>query len=217
VDGASRMGALINDLLAYSRLGAKGPELAPTSCEEALKRALANLQASIADSHAEVTHTALPLVTGDQSQLTQLFQNLIGNALKFRASRPPRVQVWAEQQDGHWAFGVSDNGIGIEPQYAEKIFTVFQRLHTREEYPGTGIGLALCKKIVERHGGKIWVESQPGQGSTFRFTLPAEALADTKAEAASSEGPKLGIRQAGIGKEETLEKSRAAAFGTRSS
>ena len=133
---------------------------------------LDNLQVAIGESGAVVTHDPLPVVMADPTQLSQLFQNLIGNALKFRGERPPEIHVGAEQQGEEWLFWVRDNGIGIEAQYAERIFVIFQRLHTRDEYPGTGIGLAICKRIVERHGGRIWVESEPGEGSSFFFTIP---------------------------------------------
>ncbi len=172
VDGATRMQALISDLLTYSRVGTRGKPFAPTGCSAILEDALANLAVALRESGATVTHDTLPVVTADATQMTQLFQNLIGNALKFRGEHPPEVHVGAEQREGEWQFSVRDNGIGIEPQYLERIFGVFQRLHTRREYPGTGIGLAICKKIVERHGGRIWIESEPGQGSTFYFTLP---------------------------------------------
>jgi PAS domain S-box-containing protein len=172
VDGANRMQRLIEDLLAYSRVGtrAKGFEL--IDCTAALDRALANLKAAIDASGAVVTHGPLPAVVHDNLLLVQLFQNLIGNAIKFHVEAPPRVHVTAEQKAEEWVFAVRDNGIGIDPQYAQRIFTIFQRLHTNEEYSGTGIGLAICKKIVERRGGRIWVESQPGSGSTFYFTVP---------------------------------------------
>jgi light-regulated signal transduction histidine kinase (bacteriophytochrome) len=141
-----------------------------------LRRALKNLEIAIEESEAKITHTDLPTVTGDITQLTQLFQNLIGNAIKFRGNKPAAVHVSAQLEgDGtvqHWHFAVRDEGIGIDPQYFERIFVIFQRLHGREDYPGTGIGLAVCKKIVERHGGHIWVESESGQGSTFHFTIP---------------------------------------------
>ena len=172
VDGARRMQRLIQDLLAYSRVGTTKRDLLDTSSEEALQHALMNLRGAIEESGAMVTHDALPFVFADKTQLIQLFQNLIGNAIKFRGKEPPQVYVSAERRTGEWLFSVRDNGIGVDPQYAERIFVIFQRLHNREEYPGTGIGLALCKKIVERHGGRIWVASQTGQGATFHFTLP---------------------------------------------
>ncbi len=172
VDGANRMQGLINDLLVYSRVGARVKGFEPADCTAVLDQALANLQAAIEKSGAVVTHDPLPAVTADKLQLVQLFQNLIGNAIKFHVEAPPRIHISAEQKGNEWVFSVRDNGIGIEPQYAERIFVIFQRLHTREEYPGTGIGLAICKKIVERRGGRIWVESQPGTGSTFYFTIP---------------------------------------------
>jgi PAS domain S-box-containing protein len=173
VDGATRMKQLIEDLLAYSRVGTRGKELRPVQAQAALERALVNLRASIESADAQVTHDALPEVSADDTQLTQLFQNLIGNAIKFRKKDEPiRVHVGVQDAGAEWRFSVSDNGIGIEPQYYERIFMVFQRLHTREEYAGTGIGLAICKKVVDRHRGRIWVESALGKGSTFNFTLP---------------------------------------------
>jgi PAS domain S-box-containing protein len=174
VDGASRMQALINDLLSYSRVGTRGKPLEPTSFETVFERALANLKVAIEESGALVTHDPLPTAPADASQLTQLFQNLIGNAIKFRGAEPPRVHVAAKRHGTEWVFSIRDNGIGIDEQYAERIFVIFQRLHTRAEYAGTGIGLAICKKIVERHGGRIWVESHAGQGSMFCFTIPCE-------------------------------------------
>jgi len=173
VDGATRMKQLIEDLLAYSRVGTRGKELRPIQAQVALDRALVNLRAAIESSDAQITQEALPEVSADDTQLTQLFQNLIGNAIKFRRQEEPmRVHVGVQDAGNEWRFSVSDNGIGIEPQYYERIFMVFQRLHTRDEYPGTGIGLAICKKVVDRHRGQIWVESAPGKGSTFIFTLP---------------------------------------------
>ena len=172
VDGANRMQKLIDDLLAYSRVGTRAKAFQPTDCTAVLDQALANLKAAIETSGAVVTHGPLPAVVHDNLLLVQLFQNLIGNAIKFHVEMPPRIHVSAEQKGEEWVFAVRDNGIGIDPQYAERIFTIFQRLHTREEYPGTGIGLAICQKIVERRGGRIWVESQPGTGSTFYFTIP---------------------------------------------
>jgi PAS domain S-box-containing protein len=172
VDGSKRMQELINALLAYSRIGTKGRDFAPIECESVLKATLQNLQIAIEDSQAVVTHDPLPTVRGDATQLGQLFQNLIGNAIKFRGDRRPAVHVSAARNGNAWLFSVRDDGIGIDPQYSERIFVIFQRLHSKEEYPGTGIGLALCKKIVERHGGRIWVESEPGKGATFSFTMP---------------------------------------------
>jgi len=172
VDGASRMQRLIQDLLAYSRVGTKGMELLDTSSEAALQQALINLRGAIEESGALVTHDALPTVPADEMQLIQLFQNLVGNAIKYQNPGVPRVHISAAKNGGKkWIFSVQDNGLGIDSQYFERIFGVFQRLHKREEFAGTGIGLAICKKIVERHGGSISVESQPGQGSTFRFAL----------------------------------------------
>ena len=171
VDGAKRMQALINDLLAYSRVGTKARPFERTDCNKVIETALANLRVAIKESGAHVTHDDLPTIMGDGTQLVQLFQNLIGNALKFRGSEPVRVHVGVEAADGHWRFSVRDNGIGIAPEYHQRIFVMFQRLHGRGEYPGTGIGLAICKKIVERHGGTVWVESQPGHGSNFKFTI----------------------------------------------
>ena len=173
LDGAVRMQRLIEDLLAYSRVSSRGAELAPTDAGAALEHALASLKLAVEDARADITHDPLPTVPADQSQLEHVFLNLIGNALKFRGSRRPAIHVTAAMHDGDWVFSVRDNGIGIEPQYFERIFVIFQRLHGREEYPGTGIGLAITKRIVERHGGRIWVESQPGAGSTFFFALPA--------------------------------------------
>ena len=172
VDGAARMKQLIEDLLAYSRVGTRGRELSPTSSGAALDKALANLRAAQEASGAQVTHDEMPEVLADGAQLTQLFQNLVGNAMKFRGEEAPRVHVGVEGRDKAWVFTVRDNGIGLDPQYADRIFMMFQRLHNKAEYPGTGIGLAICKKIVERHGGHIWVESKPGEGATFGFTLP---------------------------------------------
>jgi PAS domain S-box-containing protein len=175
VDGAERMHTLIQDLLSYSRLDRQPPQLTTTSSEQALERALANLKVAIMETNADVTHDDLPGVPAQAAQLTQLFQNLVGNALKYRSSEPPRIHVGVVRRADEWEFQVRDNGIGIEPQYFERIFNLFQRLHTRNEYPGTGIGLAICKKIVQLHSGRIWLESTPGRGSVFHFTLPASA------------------------------------------
>jgi PAS domain S-box-containing protein len=172
-DGCNRMQGLIRDLLAYSRAGTNGKELREVSSENALQKALANLRITIEQSGAIVTHDPLPAVTTDGTQLTQVFQNLVGNAIKYRGAEGPRVHVSATRNDGNeWTFSVRDNGLGIDPQYFERIFVLFQRLHGRDEFEGTGIGLAICKKILERLGGRIWVESQPGKGSTFYFALP---------------------------------------------
>ena len=197
VDGAQRMQSLIDGLRSYSRVGTGQKELTPTDCEPALEKAIKNLDAAIAESGAVVTHDPLPTVMGDEALLTQLFQNLIGNAIKFRGAAPPEIQVSATPIDQAWiadhhsrlpsapgsvsadrgsqryAFCVRDNGIGIEPDQAERIFMIFQRLDTQDEHGGTGVGLALCKKIVEHHQGHIWVESEPGKGSCFYFTIPS--------------------------------------------
>jgi PAS domain S-box-containing protein len=172
VDGASRMQILINDLLEFSRVatGAKEPE--PTDSEFVLDQVLSDLELFIKENKAKVFHEPLPEVIADNTQLAQVFQNLIVNGIKFRGEEAPKIYISAERKVKEWAFSVQDNGIGIDPQYSEKIFEVFKRLHKKEEYPGTGIGLAICKKIVERHGGHIWVESELGIGSTFYFTLP---------------------------------------------
>ena len=173
VDGASRMQRLIQDLLTYSRVGTRGAELLDTSSEIALREALVNLRSSVHETGAVVTHDPLPHVLADETQLVQLFQNLVSNAIKYQGSGVPLVHVSAIR-DGqrNWSFAVKDNGLGIDPQYFDQIFGMFQRLHGRNEFAGTGVGLAISKKIVERHGGTISVESQPGQGSTFRFSLP---------------------------------------------
>jgi PAS domain S-box-containing protein len=172
VDGASRMQRLIQDLLTYSRVGTKGQDMLDVSSEDALQQALINLRGAIEDSGALVTHDPLPAVLADEMQLVQLFQNLVGNAIKYQSPGIPKVHISASRNGPNkWVFSVKDNGLGIDPQYFEKIFGMFQRLHKREEFAGTGIGLAICKKIVERHGGSISVESEPGNGSTFQFAL----------------------------------------------
>lgn len=172
VDGATRMKTLINDLLIYSRVGTASKPYLPISGDVVLDRAVANLRVVIEESGAAVTHDPLPTILADDTQIVQLFQNLIGNALKFRSNETPRIHVGVDARESEWVFSFKDNGIGIEPEYKERIFIIFQRLHLSTDYPGTGIGLAVCKKIVERHGGKIWVESELGQGATFHFTLP---------------------------------------------
>ena len=172
VDGAARMKQLIEDLLEYSRVGTRGHAFEPVDSAASLDRALGNLRAAREAAGAEVTRGNLPKVFADGSQLTQLFQNLVGNAIKFHGAEPPRIHVEGEERGDVWVFSVKDNGIGLDTQYAERIFMMFQRLHSKSEYPGTGIGLAICKKIVQRHGGRIWVDSQPGRGATFGFTIP---------------------------------------------
>jgi PAS domain S-box-containing protein len=174
VDGAKRMQNLINDLLTFSRVGTRRRTLVSTSCEDAMEEAISNLQIAIEESGAIITHESLPQVKGDPTQLVQLFQNLLGNAIKFRGSEPARIHVGVRREESEWIFRVCDNGIGIDRRFAERIFVIFQRLHDRDSYPGTGIGLAICKRIVQRHGGCIWVESQPGKGATFYFTLPSK-------------------------------------------
>lgn len=172
VDGAVRMQMLINDLLAYSRIGTRVKPLELVDAHAVLGEAVKNLKMNIEEAKAIITNDELPEVRADASQLAQLFQNLIGNAVKFRGAGLPHIHVSARAEGREWLFSIKDNGIGIDQQYADKIFVIFQRLHTREEYPGSGIGLAICKKIVERHGGRIWFESEPGKGATFYFTIP---------------------------------------------
>jgi signal transduction histidine kinase len=172
-EGAQRMQVLIQDLLAFSRVGRKEASV-DVACNEVVKETLLTLSSAIQESGAVVTQGELPTLWADRTQIAQLFQNLIGNAIKFRGKESPAVSVQAEKVGQQWQFSVSDNGIGIEPQYAENVFVVFQRLHGRSEYAGNGIGLAICKKIVEGYGGKIWVESQGGPGSSFKFTMPCQ-------------------------------------------
>ncbi|HEX4560388.1 MAG TPA: PAS domain S-box protein [Gemmatimonadales bacterium] len=173
LDGALRMQRLIQDLLAFSRVSTRGADLVPTDADAVLGNALANLKLTIEECGAAVSHDRLPTVKADAGQLEHVFLNLISNALKFRGTAPPAIHIGASREDGDWRFSVRDNGIGIEPQYFERIFVIFQRLNARADYPGTGIGLAIVKKIVERHGGRIWVESVAGSGTTFLFTLSA--------------------------------------------
>jgi signal transduction histidine kinase len=173
VDGAKRMQQLINDLLAFSRVGRMGEATTPVDLGESARHALANLDAAVLESRAKVAIGALPTVRGESSLLTALFQNLIANALKFHGEDPPEVRIRAERDGNEWLFTCTDNGIGIAPDYAERVFVIFQRLHGKDEYAGTGIGLAMCRKIVEHHGGRIWLDPAPGPGTTFRFTLPA--------------------------------------------
>jgi light-regulated signal transduction histidine kinase (bacteriophytochrome) len=175
VDGAKRMQDLINDLLTYSRVGTRALQIETVNMGELLDQVTADLAAAIAEAGATVACGDLPTLRADPIQMRQLFQNLIGNAIKFHGDRQPEVHVCAERANGSWTFSVRDNGIGIEPQYLDRIFILFQRLHTRDDYPGTGIGLAICKRIVERHGGTIRVESEPGHGTTVFVTLPERA------------------------------------------
>ncbi|MGD0449474.1 MAG: PAS domain S-box protein [Candidatus Bathyarchaeia archaeon] len=178
VDGANRMRGLIEDLLTYSRVNRLGKPFEPTNVESTLDIVLLNLKASITENNALVTHDKLPIVMADGGQLVQLFQNLIGNAIKFHGKESPHVHVSAQDKENEYMFSVQDNGIGIAPEYFDRLFKIFQRLHTREEYPGSGIGLAVCKRIVERHGGRIWIESQVGKGSTIYFTLNKQKRSD---------------------------------------
>jgi PAS domain S-box-containing protein len=172
VDGVNRMQRLIEDLLAYSRTGTAEYRFGSVDVDELVRDTLRGMQTTVTEAGAEVVTGELPELWGDEGQLRQLFQNLIGNGIKFRAKDPPRVEVSAERQERGWLFRVSDNGIGIDPRHAERIFSVFKRLHGRDEYPGSGIGLSICKRIVERHHGRIWVERSPSGGSSFCFTIP---------------------------------------------
>ena len=173
---ATRMQSMLDGLLEYARAGREEAALAPVDFSRALDEALGNLHASIEEAHAEIRHTLLPTLPADYRQIVRLFQNLVSNALKFRGADLPRVIIGARERDADWRFAVKDNGIGIDPRFHQRIFGMFQRLHTAEEYPGTGVGLALCKRIVEGHGGEIWVHSAPGEGSTFFFTVPKQAI-----------------------------------------
>jgi signal transduction histidine kinase len=167
------MGLLIRDLLDFSRVDSRGSDhFTLTSCDAALDEALANLRIPIQESNAVISRDPLPAISGDPVQLIRVFQNLISNAIKYRGKELPRIELRAEPRDHEWSFAVQDNGIGIEPDYTEKIFGIFKRLHAQGEHPGNGMGLAICRKIINRHGGRIWVESEPGRGSKFCFTLP---------------------------------------------
>jgi chemotaxis family two-component system sensor kinase Cph1 len=166
---------LIDDVLAYSKVDTQAIAFQLTEVQVPLERALSNLRQRISEAGATITYDPLPPVMADSTQLMQLFQNLIGNAIKFRSDKPPQIHVGAERLEDEWLFFVRDNGIGIDPRFSDRIFIIFQRLHTRDEYPGTGMGLAICKKIIECHRGRIWVESQLGQGATFYFTIPVGA------------------------------------------
>lgn len=173
VEGVTLMQTLIDDVLAYSKVDSQVSQFELTEVRTPLEQALTNLQRRISESQAVITiQDNLPTIMADQTQLMQLFQNLLSNAIKFRSSAVPEIEIKAERQEYEWLFSVKDNAIGIDPQFCERIFIIFQRLHTRDEYPGTGMGLAICKKIIECHRGRIWVESELGKGSTFYFTIP---------------------------------------------
>jgi len=192
-EGALRMQTLIQDLLAFSRVGRSGDACGRVDCDAAVEEVLQSLGPAMRASGAVVTHAALPTVWADRSQVAQIFQNLIGNAIKFRGKEAPAISVQAEKAGQQWLFSVSDNGIGIAPEYREHIFVVFQRLHTRAEYAGNGIGLAICKKVVERCGGKIWVEAQADHGSIFKFTMPCDGPAEKKLGGAETRTSSLSI------------------------
>lgn len=172
VDGANRMQVLINDLLAYSRVNTRGKPFLETNLNAVLQRVLRDLETTIAKNEAEISYPDLPIVMADETQIGQVILNLIGNAIKFRGDAPPKIDITVERDDEDWHFAITDNGIGIDPRFQEKIFVIFQRLHSSDEYAGTGIGLAITKRIIERHGGRIWMESELGEGSTFNFTIP---------------------------------------------
>jgi light-regulated signal transduction histidine kinase (bacteriophytochrome) len=169
-DAALRMRDMLTALLSYTRVGGQDFSVAPIDAEALLSRVLTDLKMAIQETSATITHDPLPKISGDATRLGQVFQNLVGNALKFRGPSPPRIHVSAQWDGQYWRFAVRDNGIGIDPAQARRLFQVFRRLHTRKEYPGTGSGLAICKKIIEQHGGRIWVESELGNGATFFFT-----------------------------------------------
>lgn len=172
IGGVERMATLVNDLLSYARAGGARKDFVAVNCESLLEMSLQVLKPSIDETKAEITHGKLPSLMADEVQLGQVFQNLIANALKFRSKETPKIHVSCEKKSKNWIFSVTDNGIGIDPKYSQRIFLIFQRLHTQAQYPGTGIGLAICKKVVEYHGGKIWVESELGKGTTFMFSVP---------------------------------------------
>jgi signal transduction histidine kinase len=187
VEGATRMQTLVQDLLALSRVGTRGKDLELVRLAETVDRAVANLEFAIQENGALVSYDELPEVMADSLQMMQLFQNLIGNGIKFKGAEPPRVHISAARNGKEWTVSVRDNGIGFEPQYAERIFAVFQRLHSRDEYQGNGIGLAICRKIVERHQGRIWAESTPGSGTAFYFTMPADGVPEARPKQGDAE------------------------------
>jgi light-regulated signal transduction histidine kinase (bacteriophytochrome) len=180
--GVQRMQELIKDLLEYSQIGAKEKKFKPTDCSGVIEKAVGNLKAVIEESNAVMTYDELPTIMSDMSQMISLFQNLIDNAIKFRGEEAPRIHISAERKEDEWVFSIRDNGIGIDPKDSERIFGMFQRLHGSTDYPGTGIGLAICKRIIEGHGGRIWVESEIGKGSTFYFTVPCMSKIGNKVE-----------------------------------
>jgi hypothetical protein len=188
LEGVAQMQERIEGLLEYARVTTTGVGFQPTACEEAFAEAILSLRKSIEESGAVIGHQSLPVVLADAPQIRNVFHNLIANALSFRSADPPRVVVRAEQSGNEWVFAVQDNGIGMDPKYAGRIFQLFQRLHTRTERPGAGVGLAVVKRIVERHGGRVWVESEPGKGATFYFTIPEEAVPAGSGQRAGSEG-----------------------------
>jgi len=173
VEGGKRMDALVNDLLEFSRINSRAKPLQPTDMNAVVEEASRSLSVAVEESGARIEMEYLPTVSVDRTQMSQVFQNLISNAIKFRGENTPFIRIWATRKESEWVFSVSDNGIGLDPSYSETIFEIFKRLHTKEEYPGTGIGLAISRRIIERHGGKIWVKSDIGKGSTFAFTIPA--------------------------------------------
>ncbi len=195
-EGATRMRELIDALLSYSRIDTRAEAFRVVTMDRVLDLALTNLRASIEATHATIERGSLPQIEGDPVQLGQVLQNLIGNAIKFRGPNPPHIWIGAERRGPVWEFAVRDDGIGIAPEYQERIFIIFQRLHSREEYPGTGIGLAVCKKVVERHGGRLWVESTgtPGAGSTFHFTIPIERAPPKPAEPAEPSAAERSVK-----------------------
>jgi light-regulated signal transduction histidine kinase (bacteriophytochrome) len=193
VDGATYMSQLLRDLLLYSKVDRQAAaidRLSLTPCEAIINRVLYQLKTLIEDSQAVVTYDALPTLTVDAEQLGLVFKNLISNALKFQSDEAPRIHIAAQKREGMWVFSVHDNGIGIEPRYTKRIFRLFERLHTRNEYPGTGVGLAICRRVIERHGGRIWVESELGSGSTFFFTLPPAAPSGDRRSGSSFSAPR---------------------------
>ena len=176
VEGSVRMRDLILDLLTYSRIGTRGKPYEPTDCEQILAESVKNLRSAVTETRAVITHDPLPTIPADGTQLLQVFQNLIGNAIKFRRDQPPQIHVAAVKNTNEWVFSIKDSGIGIESRYLDKIFVIFQRLNKRREYEGTGMGLAIVKKVVERHDGRVWVESEPGEGTTFYFSIPDKGI-----------------------------------------